>query len=70
MDATVDAPGAAMSREAARFLDRYNPMTYEEVLEIALASRPTPQLTTPPATEKPAKPVRRGRKGPKQVQAH
>jgi ATP-dependent Lon protease len=42
----------------------------DEVLEVALASRPTPQLTTPPATEKPARPARRGRKGSKQVQAH
>jgi ATP-dependent Lon protease len=42
----------------------------DEVLEVALASRPTPQLTTPPATEKPARPARRGRKGSKLVQAH
>ena len=43
---------------------------WDEVLEVALAARPTPQLTTPPATEKPARPARRGRKGNKQVQAH
>jgi ATP-dependent Lon protease len=42
----------------------------DEVLEIALASRPTPQLTTPPATEKPSRPRRAARKGTKQVQAH
>jgi hypothetical protein len=42
----------------------------DEVLEVALASRPTPQLTTPPVTEKPARPRRGGRKGTKQVQAH
>jgi ATP-dependent Lon protease len=40
----------------------------DEVLEVALASRPTPQLTTPPATEKPAR--RGGKRGSKQVQAH
>jgi ATP-dependent Lon protease len=40
----------------------------DEVLEVALASRPTPQLTTPPATEKPAR--RSGKRGNKQPQAH
>jgi ATP-dependent Lon protease len=42
----------------------------DEVLEVALATRPTPQLTTPPATEKPARTRRGGRKSTKQVQAH
>jgi hypothetical protein len=42
----------------------------DEVLEVALASRPTPQLTSPPATEKPARTRRGGRKSNKQVQAH
>jgi hypothetical protein len=42
----------------------------DEVLEVALANRPTPQLTTPPATEKPARTRRAGRKPSKQVQAH
>jgi ATP-dependent Lon protease len=42
----------------------------DEVLEVALASRPTPELTTPPATEKPARPRRGGRRAGKQVQAH
>src|SRR5678815_3558993 len=42
----------------------------DEVLEVALSSRPTPQLTTPPATERPTRPRRGGRKSSKQVQAH
>jgi ATP-dependent Lon protease len=42
----------------------------DEVLEVALSTRPTPQLTTPPATERPTRPRRGGRKSSKQVQAH
>jgi ATP-dependent Lon protease len=42
----------------------------DEVFEIALASRPTPRLATPPATEKPARAARGRRRAQKEVQAH
>jgi len=42
----------------------------DEVFEIALATRPTPRLATPPATEKPARAARSRRRSKTQVQAH
>jgi ATP-dependent Lon protease len=41
----------------------------DEVLEVALASRPTPRLATPPA-EGEKRPRRGGKRGNKEVQAH
>jgi hypothetical protein len=42
----------------------------DEVFEIALASRPTPRLATPPVAEPEKRPRRGGKRATKLVQAH